>query len=68
MKRPLWVSIGLWGLKTRGSVLAFMWLSIALAVASAIVQFWLGLLVLLAALWYWLAMKWVDENEGWQQQ
>lgn len=44
-----------------------MWLSIALAAASAIMQFWLGLLMLLAALWYFFAMKWVDENEGWQQ-
>ena len=66
MKRPFWVTIGLWGLKTRGSVLACIGLSIALALASAIMQFWLGLLMLLAALWYFLAMKWVDEDEGWQ--
>ncbi len=65
MKRPQWVSIGLWGLNKRASALACMWLSIALAATSAIMQFWLGLIMLLAALWYFLAVKWVDENEGW---
>jgi hypothetical protein len=65
-KRPMLVSLGLWGLKTRKSALALMWLCIAIAVVSVVLKFWLGLIFLLAALWYWLALKWVDTHEGWK--
>src|SRR5207244_7681554 len=37
---PVWVRVGLWGLSTRTSVLAFVWLSIVLAVASVVAGFW----------------------------
>jgi signal peptidase I len=48
----------------------FCWLSILLAAASAVYGFWdprffLGTLLLLAALYYWLAIRWVDRHGGW---
>ena len=65
-KRPLLVRLGLWGLKTRQSALAFMWLCIIGAVVSVILKFWLGSLLLLAAFWYWCALTSVDKNGGWK--
>ena len=65
-KRPILVRVGLWGLKTRQSALAFMWLCIVGAVVSVVLKFWLGSLLLLSALWYWYALTWVDKNGGWK--
>ncbi len=65
-KRPILVRLGLWGLKTRQSALAFMWLCIVGAVALVVLKHWLGSLLLLAALWYWYALRWVDKNGGWK--
>ena len=64
-KRPLLVRLGLWGLKTRQSALAFMWLCIIGAVVSVVLKYWIGSLLLSAALWYWYSLRWVDKNGGW---
>jgi hypothetical protein len=64
--RPLIVRLGLLGLKTRQAALAFMWISIIGAVMSVALKFWLGSLLLLAALWYWYALTWEDKNGGWK--
>ena len=61
-KRPLLVSLGLVGIKTRQLALTFVWLCIGLAVASVIFRFWLGLVMLIAAWWYWYALRWVDKH------
>ena len=68
--RPMWVEFALFGISTRGGVLGCMWLSIGLAVAGVIGGFFervlfLGILFLLAAMWYYLAIRWMDENDGW---
>lgn len=65
MERPMWVQLGLWGLKSRGSVLAFMWLCILIAGVLAFFRVWYGLILLIAAVWYWLALRWVGKHEGW---
>lgn len=65
-KRPILVRLGLWGLKTRQSALAFMWLCIVGVVVSVVLKFWIGSLLLLAALWYWYAVAWVDKHGGWK--
>lgn len=65
-KRPLLVRLALWGLKTRQSALAFMWLCIFGAVVLVVLKDWLGPPLLLAALWYWYALTWVDKNGGWK--
>jgi len=67
---PLWVRIGLWGLPSRASVWAFFGLSIACAVAGCIYGFYkprafAGSLLFVAALMYWLTIRWVDRHGRW---
>jgi hypothetical protein len=68
--RPWWVRFGLWGLKTRASAQAFVWGCVALGagcLAYSVVdpRFAFGGVMLLAAAWYWLSIRWVDRNGGW---
>ncbi|MEM8825146.1 MAG: hypothetical protein AAGF30_16180 [Pseudomonadota bacterium] len=65
-RTPLYVSIGLWGIGTRGMAMAFVWISL-LGAAGISLYFSepLGLILLFAAAWYWLAVKWMDANDGW---
>jgi hypothetical protein len=78
-RRPWSVWLGLWGLESRITALASFWLSAGLAIASvalaigvAIVGAWsaywvsflcVAVLLLLAALWYGLAIRWVDLHD-----
>jgi hypothetical protein len=53
--------------------MAFIWLSLVLAVASGAYgfrdpKFFFGLGLVFAALWYWLAIRWVDHNDRWPDQ
>ncbi|HBB94532.1 MAG TPA: hypothetical protein DC054_04010 [Blastocatellia bacterium] len=64
-ERPFWVAVGLWGLKTRAVAWAFVVLSILVATGSIIYWSWLGAIMYLAAVWYFLAIRWVDENSAW---
>jgi hypothetical protein len=69
-RRPLWVRIGLWGLPTRRSAWVFVWLSFAIAIGCVAYgfvdrRFSVGGLMTLAALWYYLAIRWVDQHGGW---
>lgn len=65
-KRPILVRVGLWGLETRQSALAFMWLCLIGAVVAVVLKSWFAPLLLLAALWYWYSLTWVDKNGGWK--
>lgn len=67
---PVMVRLGLWGLSNRASAWAFFWLSIALAVASVAYgfkdpRFFAGSLLVFAALWYYLSIRWVDQHGSW---
>ena len=70
LERPVWVKVGLWGVPGRAGAWSFFWLSIAIAVACIAYGFqdrrffWGGLLVF-AALWYYLSIRWVDQHDGW---
>ena len=64
-KRPFWVAVGLWGLKTRLVAWAFVVLSILLATGLMMYWSWQGAFFYLAALWYFLAIRWVDKNGSW---
>jgi hypothetical protein len=66
----LLVRVGLWGISRRSAAWAFVWLSIAIAavsVAYAIVNraAWVGGVLVFAALWYYLAIRWVDRHGRW---
>jgi len=65
MERPLWVAVGLLGLKTRLMAWAFVVLSVGLATGLMIYWSWMGALLYLAAAWYLLAIRWVDKNGAW---
>lgn len=65
-KKPILVSLGLWAIHKRGIALTYMWLCIAAAVVSAWFSFLPGTGLLLAALWYWYAVRWMDKNQGWE--
>jgi ATP-dependent Clp protease ATP-binding subunit ClpC len=67
---PIMVRIGLWGIASRKLAWFFVWLSVACAaacVAYGFIQFrfFSGGIILLAALWYYLSIKWVDQNSSW---
>jgi hypothetical protein len=68
--RPWWVRVGLWGISSRRSAWTCVWLSIALGVVCVAYGFWnrlfsIGGVWFLAALWYVLAIQWVDRHESW---
>ncbi|HHM12898.1 MAG TPA: hypothetical protein ENJ16_05045 [Planctomycetaceae bacterium] len=67
---PLMVRLGLWGVRSRKSAWAFFWLSVAIAIACVAYgfvnpRFFAGGVMLLAAVWYLLAIRWVDTNGEW---
>ena len=67
---PMMVRIGLWGLPTRATAWAFFWLSLAIAAAGVAYGFinplaFIGGLMVFAALWYYLSIRWVDRHGAW---
>jgi len=70
IERPLWVKAAVWGLPNRAAVWACLGLTIALAIASVVYGFWdarflAGGLLIVAALWYFLAIRWIDQHGSW---
>ena len=68
--RPAWVRLTLWGVPSRRAARAWLWLSVTLALGGAAYGFvdrrFFGFAAFFfAALWYWLAIRWVDEHDGW---
>jgi hypothetical protein len=67
---PVLVRLGLWGLPDRRAAWLFFWLSIAIALGSVAYGFikpifFIGGLIGFAALWYYLAIRWVDKHGSW---
>jgi hypothetical protein len=67
---PWWVALGLWGLPGRGWAWGCFWLSLLLSAAcvAAGFVFWpafLGGIWVLAAWWYYAAIRWVDRHGDW---
>lgn len=68
---PGWVRVGLWGIHSRGLAWFFVVFALALAAGSVAYAYakdplfaWGGIFVL-SALWYFLAIRWVDEHAEW---
>jgi hypothetical protein len=69
-KWPTMVWLGLWGLPNRVAAWAFFWLSLAIAAGCIAYGFvrplaFVGALMVFAALWYYLAIRWVDRYSSW---
>jgi hypothetical protein len=69
-QKPLWVRFTLLGASSRGSALASCVISWILGVAIGLGGFWdrrlfAGFLILIAALGYWLAIRWMDRHGAW---
>ena len=68
--RPWWVQVGLWGVAGRGAAWLYFWLCTAFAAFSTVRGltqpgwFW-GTGMMLAAFWYWAAIRWADRHGGW---
>lgn len=67
---PPMVRFGLMGLRSRGAAWAFFWISLVIGVGCvafgfAYPAFFQGGIVLFAALWYYLAIRWVDQHSSW---
>ena len=67
---PFVVRLGLWGLPNRTSAWACFWLSIVIAIACVAygfidARFFPVGVMALAAVWYYLSIRWVDENRRW---
>ncbi len=67
---PFMVRLALAGLSGRASAWVFVWFSLVLAVGSVFLGFWyplafVGVLFVLSALWYWLAIRWMDRHGDW---
>lgn len=67
---PVMVRLGLWKVPTRNAVWSYFWLSVVLAVSLTALGLiyraaLMGSLMALAAFWYYLAIRWVDQHGGW---
>ena len=72
---PWWVKFSLWGVPGREAAWAFVVLSIVAAAGSTAYavtmgdrRAFVGILFLLAALIYWLSIRWVDRHGSWQRE
>ena len=73
--RPLWVRAGLLHVGSRQTAINFARLSVLEAVVFALIAAYVAperplfflpsAMLLLAAGWYWLCIKWADRNEAW---
>ncbi len=67
---PLWVSMGLWGIKTRKTALiyelgCFLFGCIAFIVGLFIPEFTSFIALLGAAYWYSISIRWLDNKNIW---
>jgi uncharacterized membrane protein YraQ (UPF0718 family) len=67
---PALVYWGLYGIKTRNSAVAFMWICFALGAVAIFSTYTslrppLGIALILAGLIYRNAIRWVDKNAHW---
>lgn len=69
-QKPIWVRFALLGVSGRGSAIACCLISWILGVVIGLGGFWdrrlfAGFLLLVAALGYWRAIRWMDRHRGW---
>ena len=70
VKRPWWVRFALLGLPNRRAALASMWLllwiaGLAVAYGFRDLRYSAGAAIVIPAIWYLQAIRWVDQHGGW---
>ena len=68
---PSWVYWGLWSIRSRSTAMAYfdgsLVLSVVIVTAAVIVEYYILCAILVVPIWYWLSIKWVDNNSSWEQ-
>lgn len=67
---PLWVGIALAGVPSRTACWWYCWFCLWLALAGLSAGFWMPVLFwgsgfVLAAFWYYAAIRWMDKQQRW---
>jgi hypothetical protein len=70
---PELVYWGLWGIDSRSVAMSFLWVCLTLGIIFLIGGFinprmFFGALLILAAAWYWYAIRWTDNNSAWNNK
>lgn len=68
---PFMVRLGLWGVPSRAYAWMYFWLTVAIAIGCVAygftdARFFPGGVIVLAAVWYYLAIHWVDQHSRWR--
>jgi hypothetical protein len=68
---PWWVKLSMWGVPGRAGLWVFVALSVAAAAGCVAYGFWytrffVGALFVVAALIYWLSIRWIDRYGSWE--
>jgi hypothetical protein len=62
---PFPVRVALMGIRRKQTAWTYCLLCIAAAVVFAAFGIWEGMVMLLAAAWYWIAIRWHERHGGW---
>jgi hypothetical protein len=70
---PLWVKLSLWGVPGRRGLWAFVIVSLACGVAALVYglrdpRYFPAAIIGVAAVPYWLAIRWVDRHGTWESE
>jgi hypothetical protein len=68
---PIWVFLAFANIETRKGALILFWSCLTFSIAciplSYYLQDWSWVAVMFpCSLWYWLSLRWVDRNTGWE--
>lgn len=63
--RPIWVELGMKGVRSRRTARIWIWVYVALAVALMPLGVIPGLLFFGVALFFFLTVRWVDRHDAW---
>jgi len=69
---PWWVTLSLWGVRGRRGLWVFVAISLASGLGLTMYGFWdakffrLGPVLALAAIPYWLSIRWIDKYGSWE--
>ena len=73
---PIWVFLAVMNFETRKGANVMVWISLLITLVCVPLSYyqpfetvdwtWIAMMAG-TTLWYWLSMKWVDKNTGWEK-